>query len=121
MITKQLGIPLDITKDIDRSHRTGAVRNSTMSSSKASKKERPRPIIVKLTTYRKRREIILNKKKLKGSGITIAEDLTLKNQELLKSARKSPKVVTAWTSDGRVIALVSASGGSQIKKKTNQK
>ena len=34
-----------------------------------------------------------------------------------KSSKKSSKVVAAWTSDGRVIALVPASNGSEIKRR----
>ena len=117
VITSKLEVPLDIRKDIDRSHRTGPAREPSTSSSSASKQERPRPIIVKLTSYRKRAEILANRKKLKGTGVTIAEDLTKKNLDLLKKTRKSPKVEAAWTSDGRVIALVPASNGTEIKRR----
>ena len=117
VITSKLGVPLDIAKDVDRSHRTGPAREPTTSSSTAPRPARPRPIIVKLTSYRKRAEILANRRKLKGSGVTIAEDLTMKNLDLLKKTKKSSKVLAAWTSDGRVIALVHASNGSEIKRR----
>ena len=56
----------------------------------------------------------MNRKKLKGTGIVIVEDLTLKNQKLLSKTRDAAKVKSAWSSDGRIIALVGASGGKNI-------
>ena len=79
VIRTKLGVSLDPVKDIDRSHRTGNVQqsnSSTPTGHSSNHKPRPRSIIVKLNSYRKRREIITNRKKLKGSGIVIAEDLT---------------------------------------------
>ena len=69
-----------------------------------------------LNTYRKRREIITNRRKLKGSGIVIAEDLTQKNQKLFAQTRAAQKIKSAWTSDGRIIALISASNGKTMTK-----
>ena len=123
VIRSKLGVTLDPIKDIDRSHRTGSPREPTSASSSgqpsdgaSSHNQRPRPIIMKLTSYRKRREIIQNRKKLKGTGIVIVEDLTLKNQKLLTVTRSSSKVISAWSSDGRIIALIGASGGKNITK-----
>ena len=121
VIRTKLGVPMDPPKDIDRSHRTGIVREPTASSDRsAMQKSRPRPIIVKLNSYRKRREIITNRKKLKGSGIVIAEDLTMKNQKLLSMARASKNITSAWTSDGRIIALISASGRREHNNNDNK-
>ena len=117
VIRTKLGVSLDPMKDIDRSHRTGSVPEPSASSDQSSvKKPRPRPIIVKLNTYRKRREIITNRRKLKGSGIVIAEDLTQKNQKLFAQTRAAQKIKSAWTSDGRIIALISASNGKTMTK-----
>ena len=123
IIRTKLEVTLDPIKDIDRSHRTGSPReparpvSSSRSANDASGfKPRPRPIIVKLTSYRKRREIIEKRKLLKGTGIVIVEDLTLKNQKLLSLTRNAPNVKSAWSSDGRVIALLAASGGKDITK-----
>ena len=117
VIRTKLGVSLEPVKDIDRSHRTGNVQQSSSSTPtghSSNHKPRPRSIIVKLNSYRKRREIITNRKKLKGSGIVIAEDLTKENQKLLSLARESTKVKSAWTSDGRVIVLINATGGKSI-------
>ena len=51
--------------DISRSHRVGKPRDG-----------RPRPIIVKFVSYRRKREVFSCKKKLKGTDLTITEDLT---------------------------------------------
>ena len=75
VITRKLGVTLDPVRDLDRTHRTRRLHDNSepsapgTSSTDASsaRKARPRPIIVKLTTYRKRREVIYNRKKLKGN------------------------------------------------------
>ncbi|XP_072176953.1 uncharacterized protein [Diadema setosum] len=119
VIQSKLGVSLDPVKDIDRSYRTGSTRESALQSGRSSsQKARPRPIIVKLNNYRKRKEIITNRRKLKGSGIVIAEDLTNRNQRLLSLARASKNITAAWSSDGRIIALISASDGKTISELT---
>ena len=55
-------------EDIDRSHRLGKL--------KSSKNAKPRPIIVQLVRYNTRNRIYRNKKKLKGTGISVTESLT---------------------------------------------
>nr|XP_054761408.1 uncharacterized protein LOC129267808 [Lytechinus pictus] len=119
-VTAKLGVSLDNMKDIDRSHRTGRTPVSAQpgsSSTSGTDKPKPRPIIVKLTSYRKKREILQNRKKLKGTKIVIAEDLTMKNQKLISQTRSSKSVKTAWSSDGRIIALLgSTSSGKNITK-----
>ena len=123
--------------NIDRSHHVGKVidlpssaasalpTGATVSrpeteteseSTKGAKKSRPRSIIVKFSSYRKRKEILNNRKKLKNTGISIVEDLTSRNQKLLAMTRGTKGVLAAWSSDGRIIALVPASGGKSAKK-----
>ena len=108
----RLGIQIDISKDIDRSHRTGRINPPSSSSAAVP----PRPIIVKLTSYRIRKEILLKRRLLKGTGVVIVEDLTAKNQKLLKKTREHRKVQQTWTTDGRIIALLPAQGGKTITK-----
>ena len=64
---------------IDRTHRLGKKQQNT---------GRPRPIIVKFSTYITRHKIFRNKKVLKGKGVSITESLTQKRVELLKKARE---------------------------------
>lgn len=93
-IARKIGVDLSI-EDIDRSHRIG-VRNN----------DRPRPIIIKFVSYRKRSEVFHSKKNLKGSGVTIREDLTKMRHSLLKEAINKYGVRSVWTLDGVVIAKI---------------
>ena len=61
-VAKKISVNLDVA-DIDSCHRNG--------EREAGK---PRPIIVKFVSYRKRNEMFRNKRQLKGSGISIWEE-----------------------------------------------
>ena len=65
VIKEHLDIELSV-KDLDRSHRI-VKRNSS---------SKRRPIIVKFISYNDRREIFNNKKRLKGTGVSITGSLT---------------------------------------------
>ena len=65
---------------------------------------RARPIVVKFTSYRTRHAVISRRRRLKGTDVAIQEQLTKANLQLLKSVKKIKNVLTAWSSDGRVIA-----------------
>ena len=93
--------------DIDRSHRSGKPRSDN----------KPRPILVKLCSYRMKAELIKDRRKLKGSGISIQEDLTQFNHKLLMQLASHPKVEAAWSSDGRVMAALKTNQeGVQVKR-----
>ncbi|KAG8243978.1 hypothetical protein J6590_032460 [Homalodisca vitripennis] len=62
---------------------------------------RPRPVLVKFTSYRQRREVYSNKKKFKGTKITIREDLTAARMETFKRATENVGPRSVWTLDGR--------------------
>ena len=68
--------------------------------------DRPRPIIVKYVSYRKRSEVFRSKKILTGSGITVREDLTKHRYQLLQDAIAKFGLKNVWTMDGAVIAKV---------------
>lgn len=87
--------------DLDRTHRLGKKKVSLDDS-----KPRPRPIIVKFCSYENRKLVYKNKKELKGSGITISESLTAHRMELLRLAKRHPKVEAAWSMDGRISCLL---------------
>lgn len=77
-VGKRIGI--DISKeDVTRAHRIGYGKT-------------PRPIVVKMRSWRMKNEFMKNKKKLKGSDVIIQEDLAKKTIEerkkLLEEARK---------------------------------
>ena len=81
-----------VIEDIDRSHRVGVKRN-----------DRPRPVIVKFVSYRKRSEVFVNKRKLKGTGVTVREDLTKSRYNVLQEAIKKHGYQNVWTMDGAII------------------
>ena len=91
-IARKIGVDLSI-EDINRSHRIGVKNN-----------DRPRPIIIKFVSYRKRSEVFHSKKNLKGSGVTIREDLTKMRHGLLKDTINKYGVSNVWTQDGAVFA-----------------
>lgn len=92
-VAAKIGVTLE-ERDIDRSHRVGR------------RGERPRPVIVKFVSYRKRREVFINKKLLKGSNITVREDLTQARHKLLMDCISRYGVTNVWTVDGTVFVKV---------------
>ena len=98
IITHELGVELTLD-EIQRSHRVGPKnqRRNTRSSN-----PRPRPIIVRFSNWRKRREVFSVKKKLKGKGISITENLTKYRYDLLKEAIEMYGKGNVWTIDGRI-------------------
>ena len=71
IINKDLEVELTID-GIQRSHRVGPRKSNRNTRSSKSK---PRPIIVRFANGRKRREVFLSKRKLKGKNISISETL----------------------------------------------
>ena len=47
-----------------------------------------------------------SKKKLKASGVSISESLTIKRYDLYMVAQKHPLIKSTWTLDGRIICLL---------------
>ncbi|XP_034241163.1 uncharacterized protein LOC117645228 [Thrips palmi] len=78
---------------LDRAHRVG----------RPSSNNKPRPIIVKFTSYAHRREMWKNKRALKGSPVSIAEDLTRARAALLYKVNNTYPRKTVWTSDGVIL------------------
>ena len=92
VIKEHLDIELSV-KDLDRSHRIG----------ESNSKSKRRPIIVKSITYNDRREIFNNKKRLKGTGVSITESLTAERMRQLENARDQFGFNKAWSIDGRIM------------------
>ena len=80
--------------DLDRSHRLGKPKR---------KDNKPRPVIVKFARYAVRKEIFMNKRKLKGKRLLMNGSLTSSRIRLLGEAQKKYGVGNVWTSDGRVM------------------
>ena len=96
-LAERLGLGLT-TSDIDRSHRTGRPNPTNQQTHGGMKdgKLRPRPILVKFTSYRQRHAMISRRKQLKKTGVSISEDLSKFKLNLLHSAGKHPAVDQAW-------------------------
>nr|CAI5859230.1 unnamed protein product [Callosobruchus analis] len=63
---------------------------------------KPRGILLKLTSNHKRQEIFNNKKKFKGSGIVIKEDLTDHRLKLMQAAVEKTSLRSVWSYNGHV-------------------
>lgn len=76
---------------VDRVHRVGKF-----------KVESTRAIIIKFVSYQQRALVFRKKKMLKGSGVTVKEDLTVYRVGVLKAAEKKYGYRNVWTMDGRI-------------------
>ena len=82
-------------EDIDWSHR--------LAKPKSSKNAKPRPLIVKFVRYNTLNRIYRNKKKLKGTGLSVTESLTVKRIKLLEKAREGYTFNNVWSQDGTIM------------------
>ena len=92
-LNENIGTNLAAT-DIDRSHRLGKKKDPG---------SKPRPIIIKFLRYNDRRKVFKDKKKLKGTRISITESLTETRMKYLTEAREEHGFANVWTSDGRIL------------------
>ena len=95
---ERLGVQL-LERDIDSAHRLGPKRTDQEG------KVIHRPIIVKFSTYRVRQQVFTNKKKLKGTGFAIFENLTKRNADLYKEVKTVAGLKNVWTSDGKIMTF----------------
>lgn len=89
LISEKLQISLNPT-DLDRTHRIGKIST------------KDRPIIVKFATYNARARVFNLKRYFKGTNITVKEDLTKYNVNLLKTAAEKYGFKNAWSRDGNI-------------------
>jgi len=86
-------LELNMTREqICRVHRTGKIKSN-----------KPRGIIIKFVSYKQRSLVFQNKKKLKGSGIIITEDLTKNRLSLYKTACDVYGPRNTWSKDGCIL------------------
>lgn len=90
-VAQSVNVHID-PKEIDRSHRVGQAFPG-----------KPRPIIVKFTSFRARQELFTKKRLLKGRPITIREDLTASRLAVLRAAVSRFGIKNVWTESGTVI------------------
>ena len=103
IIKDRLNIPID-ELDIQRSHRLGPPNSKR--PLRSNKKKAPRPIIVKFTNYKKRKEVYSSKKKLKGQGIVISENLTVNRYKIYQAAILKFDRKIVWSNEGRIFANI---------------
>ena len=101
LFTEKLGVAVT-GEDIEVAHRTGKPGTG-----------RARPIIVRFYSRQKKKSVLENRRKLKQTGVTVAEDLTKLNYNLLMKASKHSAALTAWSSNGNI--LVKAKNGNVVK------
>ncbi|XP_072176949.1 uncharacterized protein [Diadema setosum] len=112
---QHLGIQLK-ADDIDRSHRIQPRQGLEKSGGNNRRKTPTRPIMVKFITYLTRSQVMPKRRRLKGTGIGIDENLTKQNSQLLQSPKRVQRVKAAWSSDGRILALVpTTNDGTMIR------
>ena len=99
IIISHIGVEISL-KDIQRSHRVGPKRQQT------TRRTKPRPIICRFSSIRKRMEVFRNKKNLKGKNILITESLTNFRYELFQKAKSKFGIRNVWTSEGRIFTKV---------------
>ena len=114
-------------EDIDRSHRVGR-RPEPHAGPVSTSGQKPRAIIVKLTSYQHRLNLLKNRRKLKEKklGISIFEDLTNANRTLLweaiqESNKPTSKIQSAWSMDGRIIVTVRTSNNRTMKRQIHSR
>lgn len=90
MFKKSMGVTLN-NFSLDRVHRIGKPSQGKI-----------RPIIVKFTNYNDRATVFQKKKLLKGSKMTVFEDLTKSNMELLNAAKSKYGRNNVWSFDGKI-------------------
>ena len=93
VINKDMDIDMPISA-IERTHRIGTPKQ---------KKKKSRPIIVKFVRYYDRKNVYVNKKRLKGKGISVTESLTKFRMQKLLEARETHGFSDTWTIDGRIL------------------
>lgn len=97
-VSKLLKEKLDIEEDVkyDVMYRIGG----------SLIEDRPRQIFLRLGNYEHKKIIMQRRRRLKGTGVVIVEDLTGYNYSLLKKAREELGKRNLWTVDGTIFTKV---------------
>jgi hypothetical protein len=97
LFKNKLKLDIDVSH-IERSHRVGRERTVP----EGGPQTRPRAIIVKMSSYRYRRLVYESKRRLKGTGVVVREDLTRRRTEMYNRAVDKHGFQRVWTTDGRI-------------------
>jgi hypothetical protein len=104
IVTGFLQSKLDIKIDdavIDRCHRVG--RKPALDSAQPRQQPRPRAVLVKFISYQTKRTVLAARRKLKGKGFTVREDLTRQRNDFYREVAARVGFRNVWTVDGRVL------------------
>ena len=99
VVNNEVGVSLSLD-DVVRSHRIGPKKMKPTRSTK------PRPIIFRFASVRKRMEVFKNKRNLKGKQIVITESLTKFRYQLLQKAKSKYGVKNVWTTEGHIFTKI---------------
>nr|KAG5688554.1 hypothetical protein BaRGS_010189 [Batillaria attramentaria] len=76
----------------------------------------PRAIIVRFVSRRVLHDVFVSRRKLKNSGVVIAEDLTTARYQLLKKCKDHPCVDQAWSKNGKIYVKIEGNqSGEEVK------
>ena len=95
-------------RDIDIAHRMGTFMESGN-----------RPVICKFVSRTLKMQTITRRRKLKGTRTVIREDLTLKNAKLLEKVSASENVKSAWSSEGKIMAVLNSGKTLSVTNQTD--
>ena len=99
---ESLGIDLS-PNDVVAAHRVGKVKNNLQ------------PVIVKFQSRKVRDKVIMKRKLLKGSAVSIHEDLTKLNVSLLNRLDSSPGISKSWSWMGKIWAIAKGSNAKKVR------
>ena len=94
LFTDKLGIKTTAA-DLEACHRTGSLE-------KARHSKKTRPVIVRFMNRSLRDALLKKRQVLKGSGVSVGEDLTKYNADLSKAAFKHEAVSSSYSINGKI-------------------
>jgi len=93
--------------DINAMHRLPKAQSSLVATSSGASNLKPPPVLIQFCNRKRRNEILTKRKLLKGKGISLTEQLTVKKAQLLKKAGElveTKKINSTWAHDGKILA-----------------
>lgn len=107
LCTTQLGVRIQ-EQDLDDAHPLPTKAPSTVPNQLANESPPPPPkpmMIVRFHCRHQRDAVLKARAALKGKGIVIAEDLTKRNQDLLRNLHATGKFTSTWSWMGKIYAI----------------
>ena len=93
--------------DINAMHRLPKAQSNLVATSSGASNLKPPPVLIQFCNRKRRNEILTRRKLLKGKGISLTEQLTVKKAQLLKKAGElveTKKINSTWAHDGKILA-----------------